>query len=291
MRINFNAKEYLNLKKQAIKRFCNENKIAAIVLGISGGIDSAVVLGIYKQVIDDRDSYLSRVIPVIAPISKSESVSGQQEAGIDAKEIVRHFQCEENEFYKDLEFVQKAYLDVHGNRWSDGQLASVIRTPLMYYVASMSYERFGNNTIVSGTTNLSEGGYIGFYGKASDGMNDIQPIADILKSEVYAVAKELGIPEKFINRVPKGDVLDGLTDQELMNGVTYDELEENMTLRLMGNTPDLEKEYNQKIEALHTANRHKYRVGLPAHILNVIPVRIHDGWNYETYYTNIQYNF
>ena len=112
---------------------------------------------------------------------------------------------------------------------------------------------------MSGTTNRDEGAYIGFFGKASDGMVDLQPIADIHKSEVYAIAKILNIPEYIINASPKGDVWNNKLDVEMI-GAPYDIVEVFILLLNMGIQPtsiiikdvdenNLYQQYVQNIES------------------------------------------
>src|SRR5690606_27646773 len=105
------------------------------------------------------------------------------------------------------------------NNWDEGQLASIVRTPCLYYNAAILQSQ-GFKSIVVGTTNRDEGSYIGFFGKASDAMVDLQPIADIHKSEVYEVAKLLNIPQEIIDAKPRGDVYDGRCDEEMI-GAPY----------------------------------------------------------------------
>ena len=78
-----------------------------------------------------------------------------------------------------------------------------------------------------------QGGYIGFFGKASDGMVDIQLISDLHKSEVHALARHLDVPASVIAAVPTGDVFDGRTDEEMI-GASYDFIELYMLVLALG---------------------------------------------------------
>ncbi len=94
-----------------------------------------------------------------------------------------------------------------------------LRMTTLYYFASL------NNYLVAGTGNKVEDFGVGFYTKYGDGGVDISPIADLLKTEVYILAKYLNI----IKSIQKADPTDGLwpdsrTDEEQI-GVTYEELE------------------------------------------------------------------
>jgi len=142
-------------------------------------------------------------------------------------------------------------------------------------------------SIVSGTTNRDEGAYLGFYGKGSDGMVDLQPIADIHKSEVFKTSKLFNIPNEVIEAVPSGDVWDGRNDEQMI-GAPYQFIEAYLIM-LEKNRLDLldELEIGDKekaklwisnIEKIHKTNLHKYKVGLPARFIDVMPRCVPGGW-------------
>jgi len=192
-----------------------------------------------------------------------------------------------------LNITAKAVEDSHGltrQPWAYGQISSIIRTPALYYIAALLQDMGDNSALVSGTTNRSEGAYIGFFGKASDAMVDIQPISDIHKSEVYKVARYLDIPEIVVNEVPKGDVWNGQCDEQMF-GSTYDFLElyhfflndtaTNKTDFYYALSADAMEEFvknSNAIEAIHRKNSHKYRVGSPAVHFDVMERKVTGGW-------------
>jgi len=75
-----------------------------------------------------------------------------------------------------------------------------------------------------GTGNKDEDGYLAYFCKAGDGVVDVQLIADIHKSEVFAVGKELGVPESTLVAPPSADLWDGQTDEDEL-GFSYDFVE------------------------------------------------------------------
>jgi NAD+ synthase (glutamine-hydrolysing) len=167
-------------------------------------------------------------------------------------------------------------------------MASMLRSPVFYYLAAV-LQQYGERSIVAGTINKSEGSYIGYFGKYSDGAVDIQVIADIYKHEVFQVAKELGIPSEIIQETPKGDVWSGVSDEELI-GVSYEFLdmylmlkEFDLKIQDFGPTDDeFLKDFNKSaeiVENLNRINRHKYKHGSgPAAFLDVMPRKIRGGW-------------
>jgi NH3-dependent NAD+ synthetase len=112
-------------------------------------------------------------------------------------------------------------------------------------------------------------------------MVDFQPILDIHKNEVYKIAKKLNVIEAIINAIPKGDVFDGRNDIEMI-GASYDDVELTTLCfdfrELILNNEEYMQEYliffesesYKNIKNLHLTNQHKYKVGTPFHILNVM---------------------
>ena len=150
-----------------------------------------------------------------------------------------------------------------------------MRTPALYGAAAL-LQSHGLRSVVVGTTNRDEGAYLGFFGKASDGMVDLQPISDLHKSEVRALARHLGVPEEVVLAVPSGDVHDGRVDEEMI-GASYDEVELALRMRELALAPTSPP----AIERKHAENRHKYVAGDPAVHLDVMPRGVPGGWHDE----------
>tara|TARA_B100000123_G_scaffold149892_1_gene110819 strand:- start:21 stop:452 length:432 start_codon:yes stop_codon:yes gene_type:complete len=114
--------------------------------------------------------------------------------------------------------------------------------------------------MVVGTGNKVEDFGVGFFTKYGDGGVDISPIADLYKSEVFAIGKELGIIEEILEATPTDGLWDdGRTDEEQI-GASYEELEwamrelENPSDSVM---TDREQEVMDLYTELHEANSHK----------------------------------
>ena len=241
---------------------------------MSGGVDSALALALLETARRREDSPLRRVIALLMPIG-GLGATGQAEATARGKRVVAALGAEAWEV--PLTGAQAATIGAlaEGSRlafdpWSEGQCLSVIRTPALYGAAAL-LRAHGYRAIVVGTTNRDEGSWLGFFGKASDGMVDLQPLADLHKSEVRMLARHLGVPAEVIDAIPSGDVHDGRSDEEMI-GATYDQVETFLRLRELG----LEARH-AGIEALHAINRHKYAVGSPAVHLDVMPRGVPGG--------------
>ena len=124
--------------------------------------------------------------------------------------------------------------------------------------------------IVVGTGNKVEDFGVGFYTKYGDGGVDISPIADLMKSEVYALAEELGVIEDIQNSIPNDGLwADGRSDEDQI-GATYEELEWAMKQIDESRGEDLsnrQKEVMEIYQKLHKANSHKMKE-IPIYIKN-----------------------
>jgi NAD+ synthase len=114
---------------------------------------------------------------------------------------------------------------------------------------------------VAGTGNKVEDFGVGFYTKYGDGGVDLSPIADLLKTEVYELAKYLGINEDIIKAPPTDGLWgDDRTDEDQI-GASYPELEWAMKMKEQGKTAaefkDREKEVFLIFMKFNTANQHK----------------------------------
>lgn len=292
----------LDLKTKALTRFFNDEKLDAAVVGLSGGIDSAVVAGLLHRVRLDPYCCLKRVVGLSVPITTT-GTTGQYTAKSNAHIVAEALGIE----IWDVDGTTPA-LNISANLfvgctvanygnsssnpilsgWTNGQIASIVRTPI-FYGAAAYLQQLGHRSIVVGTTNRDEGAYLGFFGKASDAMVDLQPIADLHKSEVYGLARLLGIPDVIFATPPRGDVFDGRNDQEMI-GATYDEIEAHavltkyphMAFGLISRLDEFNRERIlqafKNIEMLHEKNAHKYAVGSPAHFIDVVERGVKNGW-------------
>lgn len=289
---SFNSEEYINQKVRDVNSYLLKYDIECVVLGVSGGIDSALTYRILEKV--KELGQLKRIIPVhIAFTYKGSGVENQKENKLRCDSLFGKNENYLSVVFSEPTFIEKlhmsgTYNDVGGNdsNWVSGQLNYMLRTPIFYQVAS-AQKTLGFNSIVCGTTNKSEGSYIGYFGKFSDMAVDIQIISDLYKSQVFEVSRYLGVSDSVINRTPKGDVLGDLTDEELM-GFTYDNLE--LYLREREANPEINPidssvpfEVIEAIEDLNRINKHKYFGGYQSVFVINDDIRIKGGWNLKKF--------
>lgn len=295
---NFNVKEYIDRKSDLLNQYMNQYGLKACVVAISGGIDSAVVLGIVKRAFDKANSPIKRVIPMLLPILKSTGVTNQNEATDRGKELceklgLKHYEIDLTSVNNKIRESLEPVIGIEGEDWAIGQLGPYSRTPILYYTTSL-LNQDGYGAIICGTTNKDEGAYLGYVGKASDGMVDVQIISDIHKSEVYQVARELEIPKSIIEVTPSGDMYDNRTDEAVF-GASYDfvelyinylNMEELEKEQLISSLDEKSKEqfdfYAKNLENLHRYNLHKYIAKSPAVHLDLYDSSVKGGW--DSYY-------
>lgn len=276
---NFDANSVLTSKLNKINEFFTSENLDSVVVGLSGGIDSSVVFKLLLEASNITNSPIKQVLGVFMPIY-SPGTTGQDIAEKCVNNLLNSCKHYSAMKYKklDLSHASMSYRQVIGTttNWHIGQIDSIVRTPALYGLAA-KLQNVGYKSIVCGTTNRDEGAYIGFYGKASDGMNDLQPIADLHKSEVEQIAELLLLPYQIILRPPTGDVHDGKTDEDMI-GCPYWFLEiyqiliENDATYLISYIKDCEDilKWCTNIEILHNKNKHKYKVGSPSRYIDVM---------------------
>lgn len=185
-----------------------------VILGLSGGIDSAVVAYLAVVALGKK-----KVFGVLAPSVSNSSADlrlGKMVAdvlGIKYKIL-------------SIEPIVKSFKKASGifeNKKSLGNLKARTRMALLYGEAN---ER---SAMVLGTGNKTEI-MSGYFTKHGDGGVDLLPLGDLYKTEVRALAKYLGVPQEIIDRPPTAGLWSGQTDEGEM-GITYDELDKILEAR------------------------------------------------------------
>lgn len=276
----FDAKEYVKRKLTLINNFFREEGLNGCVIGVSGGIDSATCVTLLNAAALLPDSPIKHIWAVSVS-AKGHGVSGQDEARWLASQTV--FGLAQVTFLPiNIEDgVKELIKGKQATQWEVGQLIPMLRTSLFYFEAAR-LQSAGCKSIVVGTINKSEGEYLGYFGKGSDAMVDLQLISELHKSQVYKVARELKVkPAESYQRAPAGDVWDGRTDEQMICApYWFIELRSYMKKsfeyknfnpwdRLPINEAEKYCKWDAAIEMHHAKNEHKYRVGYPSHSVPV----------------------
>jgi NAD+ synthase (glutamine-hydrolysing) len=221
-RRNFKTEEWIDAKIDKFIDYLDKNGLRAAVISLSGGVDSAVTLGLLKRAFDRPNSPLKRIAGIAQPIHSSEwALRRAQETSL--KFGVELFVVDQTELHDQLVNIVESATGMKGNVFSNGQLRSYQRTPVAYYVSQLISQQ-GTPCVVMGTGNQDEDGYLCYFCKAGDGVVDIQLISDLHKSEVFKVGWALGVPESTLLAPPSADLWEGHTDEEEL-GFSYDFVE------------------------------------------------------------------
>lgn len=185
--------------------------IQNVVLGLSGGIDSAVVALLAQRVF--KDNLLCVKMP---------SQYSSQSSLDDADELCRDFNI--NAITVSIEPMLRAYEELNPDmdNLRRGNLSARLRMSTIFDISAKQ------RALVLGTSNKSELmlGYGTLYGDLSSALN---PIGDLYKSEVYELAEYLGVNQSIINKAPSADLWSGQSDEADL-GYTYAELDKVLRL-------------------------------------------------------------
>ena len=243
-----------------LKDYATKAKVNGFVIGISGGIDSAVTSTLCAQ------TGLTTLCIEMPIHQDPNQVSRGREHIEQLKERFPNVQNAETNLTEVFETFKKAVPHSDNETKFNLSLANTrarLRMTTLYYFAGI------HGLLVAGTGNKVEDFGVGFYTKYGDGGVDLSPIADLMKSDVYALGEYLEIPKSIQNAAPTDGLFgDSRTDEDQL-GASYDELEWAM-LETENNKKNedfsgREKEVFEIYKKLNTINQHK---------MNPIPVCI-----------------
>ena len=179
-----------------------------VVLGLSGGVDSAVVACLAARALGPKNT-----LCVLMPYRTSDPSSVR-----DAETIVRLLHAESVEV--DIAPIVDAYLEANptADRNRRGNVMARVRMMVLYDLSAAT------GALVLGTSNKTEllVGYGTLFGDMASAM---APIGDLYKTEVRLLAKHLGLTQSIIDKVPNADLWPGQSDEGEL-GLTYDELDQ-----------------------------------------------------------------
>jgi len=250
-----------------LKEYATKAKMEGFVLGISGGIDSALTSTLCAKT-------GLRVLCVEMPIHQApnqvsrgkEHIEQLKERFANVSDVTVDLTTVFEEFKKQAPYTaDDAYLDL-----SLANTRARLRMSTLYYFAGL------HRYLVAGTGNKVEDFGVGFYTKYGDGGVDLSPIADLMKSEVYELARYLNVPESILKAAPTDGLFgDSRTDEDQL-GASYDELEWAMLADEKGKTSDEFKGRKKLVfniyKRLNRANQHKMK---PIPVCE-IPLKIKD---------------
>ena len=236
---------------QWLKAYSKKSKTDGFVIGISGGIDSALTSTLCA----------STGLPTICidmPIMQNKNEVDRASSHIKWLQKnfnnVIHKSIDLNDVFNSFKNTVEQKND-NNNFLSLANSRSRLRMTTLYYFAGI------NRCLVAGTGNKVEDFGIGFYTKYGDGGVDISPIADLNKTDVFEISKILGVLDEIIKAKPTDGLWDdGRTDEDQI-GATYKELEWAMQQKDLNKKlidfKGREKEVFQILKKFNKQNLHK----------------------------------
>lgn len=207
--------------KDLIRTAVWESGTEGVVIGISGGIDSAVAAALAVKSLEAK-----RVLGVFMPAR--EPSPDEADARLLAERLgIELLTVPLEKPLKEL----MAAPNITDTPMSAGNASARLRMTVLYNIAA------ARNCLVCGTSNKTEY-LIGYSTKWGDGAADIQPLLHLYKKDVYALAEELEIPESIITKAPSAGFFAGQTDEKEI-GMTYEELDNALfSLELNDGVPE-----------------------------------------------------
>lgn len=255
----FDAKKITNELIEWIKKYFKENgPTSKAVIGISGGKDSSIVAALCVEALGKE-----RVVGVLMPCGYQSDMNYAIElcSILDIKYTIHDIETTVN---AEIQQLKKSVKDFGYDELSS---VTLINTPARIRMTTLYGISGTVNGRVANTCNYSED-YVGYATKYGDGAGDFSPLSQLTVGEIKAIGRELGLPEKFIEKVPT-DGLCGKTDEDNL-GFTYDTLDKYIRT---GICEDLV--IKEKIDTMNRLNLHK---------LNPMP-------HYMPSFIGLKYNF
>lgn len=269
--MNLNIKfrpEDLVVIKQFITSKVAEANAKGVVIGVSGGLDSSVVLKISTDIFP-----VDKISAVFLP----ESTTPDQDAK-HARLIAK--KCKIKLLEIEIDGILKSFLDktqaVKPDPLMLGNLKARIRMCILYLIANTQ------NRVVLGTNNKSEL-LLGYFTKFGDGGSDVAPLGDLFKTQVKDLAKHLKIPDGIIKKPPTAGLVADQTDEKEL-GLDYETidkilfgLERDFSISKLAKGLKLPEELVASLKNRVEYNRHKRKfVKIPKLGLKTIGVDLYE---------------
>ncbi|MFM9825115.1 NAD(+) synthase [Flavobacterium sp.] len=235
-----------------LKTYAENAKVSGFVVGISGGVDSAVTSTLCAQT-------GLKTLCVEMPIHQAPSQVSRGREHIEQLKNrfpnVKNIEADLTSVFEGFKSVIPSSIDEDKVNLSLANTRARIRMTTLYYFAGI------HGLLVAGTGNKVEDFGVGFYTKYGDGGVDLSPIADLMKSDVYALGEYLKIPNSILNASPTDGLFgDDRTDEDQL-GASYDELEwamlEDEKGKSIADFDGREKIVFDIYKRLNTTNKHK----------------------------------
>ncbi|MBI5151608.1 MAG: NAD+ synthase [Candidatus Pacebacteria bacterium] len=205
-----NAAQEITQITQFLTHTYAKHGIAHAVVAVSGGIDSAVSLSLLARAVPRE-----HIFPVLLPYGRQNMDDAKTMCVWNSlpksQWVERNIQSPVNALCSVLNISSNDHL-------RKGNVMARVRMIAVYDTAKEK------RALVCGTENKSEH-YLGYFTRFGDAASDIEPIAHLYKTEVYALAQELGIPQQILSKAPSAGLWNNQTDENEL-GFTYEQADQ-----------------------------------------------------------------
>ncbi len=246
-RLNDNLDEEVKIIHEFIRDKVEKTGAQGVVLGLSGGLDSATIL---KLSIDSLGK--DKVHCVINP----ERASPEEDMR-DARWLTEEWDVKVDEV--EIDSILEEFPVDPTKKLPYANLKARVRMCVWYYFANVEHK------LVIGTSNKSEI-LLGYTTKYGDSAADFLPIGDMYKSDVRKLAEKIGVPERFLDKVPRAGLWEGQTDESEL-GYSYEEIDkvlkgiENLeSTEEIAEKNQIDKDNVKEIEKMVKNSAHKRKI-------------------------------
>ena len=250
--LEINPEETTETIIEFIRSYTENAGVKSVVIGLSGGIDSAVVTKLAIMALGKENVYALFMPELSTPMEDFEHVRLlSNEFGISYETI---------DISPMIHSIRKIYSEKM-DAVALGNIKSRLRMLLWYGYAN------SKKSLVCGCSNKTEL-LIGYFTKYGDGGSDFMPIGDLYKTQVYQIAEHIGIPGPIIKKAPSAGLWKGQTDEKEL-GIPYEKLdrilyglERKMPVDKIAAIADIDEQEVIRVKEMRIKSQHKRNVPL-----------------------------